>query len=218
MKVAVRVLALAVLTALLSCTYPALAQGGKKQSVLQQADAAWEEQSYCPRAGALSQGAAKRQSLLTTMRWSFALPYLWARQSSGMPLLQPAKLLLNKTTWKARVLYWMGRLYTVVPHQGYKIGDRIYRGQDYPRTEGADKPQQIWLAEEDAQATLSYFERAKVAAQQERELVKHAIFKEPIHRLGFGEEIDLNFDLAAFLPLREYDEFIKALDAKADTR
>jgi tetratricopeptide (TPR) repeat protein len=191
---------------------PVSAQGTKRMTVLQQADAAWNEKSYA-RALELYRKALQGK-VADRDEVEFRIAVSLGKTEQWDAAIAAGETLLAKTQWKARVLYWMGRLHAVVPHQGYKVGGKIYRGEDYPKTAGADKPQQTWLGEEDAQATLSYFERAKIAAQQEAELVKTAIFKTPIHRLGYGEEIDLNFDVAAFLPTREYDEFIKALDAK----
>jgi tetratricopeptide (TPR) repeat protein len=154
---------------------PAAAQGNRKMTVLQQADAAWNEKSYARALDlyrkALQGKVADRDEV------EFRIAVSLGKTEQWDAAIAAGETLLAKTQWKARVLYWMGRLYTVVPHQGYKVGGKVYRGQDYPKLEGAEKPQQIWLGEEDAQATLSYFERAKVAAQQEAELVKTAIFK-----------------------------------------
>ncbi|HEX8235004.1 MAG TPA: MG2 domain-containing protein [Abditibacteriaceae bacterium] len=213
MKTVLRVLALVGLVTMLLCMTPANAQGTKKMSVLQQADAAWNEKSYA-RALEMYRKALQGGRLADRDEVEFRIAVSLGKTEQWDAAIAAGEALLAKTQWKARVLYWMGRLYTVVPHQGYKVGGKIYRGQDYPKIEGAEKPQQVWIAGDDAEATLSYFERAKITAQQESELVKTALFKTPIHRLGYGEEIDLNFDLAAFLPAREYDEFIKALEAK----
>src|SRR5437870_4442994 len=36
------------------------------------------------------------------------------------------------TVWEPRALYWLGRLYLAVPHQGYRVGKRLYRGDNVP--------------------------------------------------------------------------------------
>ncbi|MBV9469317.1 MAG: hypothetical protein JOZ57_08730, partial [Abitibacteriaceae bacterium] len=185
-----------------------------QQDVVQQADAAWNEKSYARalelyrKALANNGVGARREDVEYRVAVSLGKTEQWdAAITAG-------EALLPKTEWKARVLYWLGRLYTVVPHQGYKVGVRTYRGNDYPRVNTAEKPQQVWLGEEDAQKTLDYFEQAKIAAQQEDEKAKRNRYLVAIYPLPWNEEIALNFDLAAYLPTREYAKYIKSLDEK----
>ena len=49
-------------------------------------------------------------------------------------------------------------------------------------------------------------------AQQEREWAKTRRYFAPIHPITWDEEIDLNFDLAAYIPQREQVEFFEALE------
>ncbi|MCJ7823017.1 MAG: hypothetical protein MUQ26_08095, partial [Armatimonadetes bacterium] len=39
--------------------------------------------------------------------------------------------------WGARGNYWLGQLFTGAQHCGYRVGDRLYRGQEYPKLETA---------------------------------------------------------------------------------
>src|SRR5437660_675757 len=55
-----------------------------------------------------------------------------------------------KTVWEPRGLYWLGRLYLGVPHNGYRAGAKVYRGNDVPKVESAEKPEQVVLWEQDA--------------------------------------------------------------------
>ncbi len=92
--------------------------------------------------------------------------------------------------WAARGHYERGLLLNRVPHQGYKVGARVYRGDDYPHTASAEKPEQVSLGDVDNKAALNDFEAAIKAFER----LPHA---------GGGvisEEIDLYFDLAKFLP------------------
>src|SRR5690606_21213459 len=91
--------------------------------------------------------------------------------------------LAEKSLWKARIYYWLGRLYTVMPAQAWKVGDKLYRGDDYPKIEGAEALQQVYLQAENQQKTLDYFERAKIAAPLERDFAMRARLTSPAHFL-----------------------------------
>ncbi len=209
MRTTFRLLMLMCAATMLWRVSPAQAQN----DVLQQADTAWNEKSYARALEGyqkvLAAGAVRDRDEV-----EFRIAVALGKTEQWDKAIAAGEALLQKTEWKARVLYWLGRLYTVVPHQGYKIGDTVYRGADYPKTDKDEKPQPIYVGEEDAQKTLELFERAKIAAQEESEKARRNRYLLPIHPLPYDEEIDLNFDLATWLPTREYDEFIAALDKK----
>ena len=52
-----------------------------------------------------------------------------------------------------------------VPHTGYQVGDRLYRGENVPKAEAAEKPQQVWLYAEDEKHARAAMEAAKRAFQ-----------------------------------------------------
>ncbi|HEY0076529.1 MAG TPA: MG2 domain-containing protein, partial [Abditibacteriaceae bacterium] len=197
-------LALVMLTFLV---VPAQAQG----DALKDADAAWNEKSYA-RALELYRKALNAGNVRDREEIEYRIAVSLGKTQKWDEAITAANALLGKTEWKARVLYWLGRLHTVVPHEGYKVGGKTYRGQDYPKVAGAEKPAAIYLGEEDAQATLDFFEQAKIQAQIERRKAQVSRYSTPIHPLSSEEEIDLNFDLAAYLPTREQAKFIEALD------
>ena len=66
------------------------------------------------------------------------------------------------SVWEARGLYWLGRLYVSVPHQGYRVGSRTFRGQNVPKAEGDDKPVLVMLAERDQRNTRDALEAARI--------------------------------------------------------
>ena len=106
------------------------------------------------------------------------------------------------TVWEPRALYWMGRLYLGVPHNGWKVGKRLYRGNDIPKTNAAEQPEQVFLQEQD-------FLNARDALEAARVLY-------PQFRTGRGvpdEEIQLDFDLAKVLPADP--RYVKWLQAQA---
>ncbi len=191
----------------LFCAVPARAQN----EILKEADAAWNEKSYA-RALELYRKAIVQNQIRDRDEMDYRIAVALGKTQKWDEAIAAANALLGKTEWKARIYYWLGRLYTVVPHQGYKVAGKIYRGEDYPKIEGAEKPQPTYLGEEDAKATLDFFERAKVQAEIERKKVMISRFAGPIHPLASDEEIDLNFDLAAYIPQREQAKFLESLD------
>ncbi len=93
--------------------------------------------------------------------------------------------------WQARGQYETGLLLQAEPHQGYRVGTRLYRGNNYPHTDSAEKPEYVYLQQDDAQAAKTAFE----AAVQDYERLP------PAQRNGAAsEEADLYFDLAKTLP------------------
>ena len=105
-----------------------------------------------------------------------------------------------KGLWAARGHYWLGQLYSVVPHAGYRVGGKVYRGENYPKIEGAEKPEQVYLSDEDAKNALLNFEKAKG-------------FYEQLQPRNEKEEADLNFDLASVLTGSDLTPMVKALIA-----
>jgi len=68
----------------------------------------------------------------------------------------------NEPLWTARAHYQRGLLLNLIPHQGYKVGTRIYRGSDYPHTTDTEKPEYVYLQNDDTLAALADFEQAAV--------------------------------------------------------
>jgi hypothetical protein len=104
--------------------------------------------------------------------------------------------------WAARAHHWLGQLYSVVKHCGYRVGDRLYRGEEYPEIETAEKPEHACLCSEDTENALARLERAKqlyekLTPREER------------------EEADLNFDLVRRLEERDLSPIVRALFALA---
>jgi uncharacterized protein YfaS (alpha-2-macroglobulin family)/tetratricopeptide (TPR) repeat protein len=96
------------------------------------------------------------------------------------------------TVWEPRGLYWLGRLYLGVPHQGWKVGKRVYRGNNVPKTDAAEKPEQVFLHEQDSENALDALEAARVLYPKFRDAQKRLA-------AAHADEIALNFDLARVL-------------------
>src|SRR5689334_12160828 len=102
---------------------PALAQ----DDAMQQAEAAWNEKSYA-RALDLYRKALQAGRVADRDEVEYRIAVSLGKTEQWDAALAAGQDLLAKTVSKARVLYWLGRLYVVVPHQGYKVGDKTYRG------------------------------------------------------------------------------------------
>jgi uncharacterized protein YfaS (alpha-2-macroglobulin family) len=83
--------------------------------------------------------------------------------------------------WAGRAHYQRALLLNLAPHQGYKVGARLYRGSDYPHVTGAEKPEQVQLQSDDRKAALADFEAAVSAYEQATQPVTFTVL------LGHGE-------------------------------
>ena len=175
------------------------------------ADAAYDEKSYA-RAVELYRQLKTAGPVMDEPIVNYRIANALFKMEKWDEALDSANYTLDHFEWKARTLYLLGQIYVKVPHQGYQVGEKIYRGQEYPRVEGAEKPELKYLAQEDQDKALSYFEQAKVAAQRERFLSTNGRFAAPIYPITGREEIDLNFDVAAYLPQVDFDEWIARLE------
>ena len=176
------------------------------------ADAAFDEKSYARAVELYRQIKAAgpvRDEPIVNYRISYSL----FKTEKWDDAIDSANYTLEHSDWKARVLYLLGQIYFKVPHQGYIVNDKIYRGAEYPEIEGAEKPTLQYLSEADQKKTLDYFEQAKVAAQKERYDAAHNRYFAPIYPITAREEIDLNFDLAAYLPSVEFPKYIQKVEA-----
>jgi uncharacterized protein YfaS (alpha-2-macroglobulin family) len=163
-----------------------------RQATPAEADRLYREQSYAAalqryeqlqKAGTIP--AARRDEVQYRVAVCLGKTKQWDRAlAQGIDLVKGHR----GSVWEPRGLYWLGRLYLAVPHQGWRVGKRLYRGSDVPKTEAADKPEQVYLQEQDAQSARDALEAARVYY--------------PTYRAAHhteGEEIQLDFDLARLL-------------------
>ena len=174
-------------------------------SVLEEADRFYEQRSYAealPRyQRAVQEGLAGGREAEIEYRIAMSL----ARCQRWDDAIAAAREFVKRHAdglWGARGQYWLGELLTVVPHEGWQIGERVWRGADYPKVETAEKPEQVWLYEEDRKGAIAAFERAKTLFEGLRPT------SEP-------EEADLSFDLARLLSSEDLVRLANALAAVA---
>jgi TolA-binding protein len=121
----------------------------------------------------------------------------------------------HDTPLEARGQVWRGRLYTQIVHEGYRVGERIYRGNNVPKSDGKHAPEYVSLRGQDARQAEAAFTRAKSLFEHFRS-AKIAPAERP---QLIRDEIELDFDLAHIHAQEESDlnRFdLKAVDWKID--
>ena len=187
------------------------ATDAQKRELRQKADAAFNEKSYARAVELYRQVKAAGPSLDEAII-NYNISVSLFKMERWDDAIKSANYTLENSDWRARVLYLLGQIYVKVPHEGYLVGGQIYRGDEYPKVEGAEKPELKYLGEEDLDKALEFFESAKIAAQKERADARNNRYFAPIYPITAREEIDLNFDLAAFLSQQTFDSFIQRVE------
>jgi uncharacterized protein YfaS (alpha-2-macroglobulin family) len=72
------------------------------------------------------------------------------------------------TVWDARSRAWLMQVFLSMPHSGWKVGDRLYRGEEMPKTEAEARPEPVDLTQEDTRKTVQYGEQAKALYEKLR--------------------------------------------------
>ena len=161
-----------------------------------EADRHYAEKSYAlalPEYQTLLGAAPPKSSNRTELEYRIAVA-LGASQQWDAAVAAWAAFLAahpSEPLWTARAHYQRGLLLNVIPHQGYQVGTRLYRGSDYPHTTDAEKPEYVWLQQDDTQAALADFEQAAVDYDKAADAQAPTAYA--------GEKTDLYFDLARFL-------------------
>ncbi|HEX8551621.1 MAG TPA: MG2 domain-containing protein [Abditibacteriaceae bacterium] len=193
----------AFLLTLLVCAAPlfsSVSSAAPKQSGLEaRANSLWREGSFAravPAFRAAIKSGALRDRDTTRLHFADAL-FQTGRQEAA---LREAQSLLRVTRSRARVWTWLGRASARRSHYGYVINGKTRRDIE-DETSGAHY---VDLSTIDSARALDYFEQAKLQARRERAA------KIP-GALSAGEEIDLNFDLAGYLPDVAGGRFIRDL-------
>ena len=130
-----------------------------------QADRHYAEKSYAlalPEYQSLLTTLPPRSPDRTTLQYRVAVA-LGASQKWDAALAAWADFLAAHGTearWAARAHYQRALLLDKLPHEGYKVGTKVYRGNDYPHVAGAEKPEYVWIQNDDMKAALADFEAA----------------------------------------------------------
>ena len=199
----------------LSCVMPVRSFAQNNPDVLGQAQSAMNEKSYA-RALELLRAAKATGNVREPERVNYEIALALFKSEKWNDAILAANEGLQTANWKARFHYLIGQIYFKIPHTAWKIGDKTVRQDEYPEVKNGETPQQVYLGEGDEKAALQNLELAKTEAERERRDAKTNRYFAPIYPLGWDEECDLNFDLAAFLPQSQFDEFQKSLEPRTD--
>ena len=200
---------------LLLASVPIMAQD--KPDTLAQARQALAEKSY-GRAVELFRAAQAAGAVREPERVQYELALSLFKSEKWDEALAAANTGAQTANWKARFHYLLGQIYVKIPHNGWKIGDKTIRSNEYPPVKEGETPQRVYLADSDQKAALQNLETAKVEAEQERRDAEKNRYFAPIYPLGWDEECDLNLDLAALLPQVLANDWIAALEKRKDTK
>jgi uncharacterized protein YfaS (alpha-2-macroglobulin family) len=181
----------------------------------QQADKAFAEKSYA-RALELYRSVKAAGQVREAEKIDYRIVVSLFKTQKWDEAIDSANFALKSAAWKARFHYLLGQIYVQAPKSGWKLGDKIWRQDEYPTAQGDQKPQRIGLYQQDQKAALEALETAVVEAQKERDLAMRARFAAPIYPLDLQEQSDLYFDLAAYLPQTQFDEFIASMEKRSD--
>ena len=95
------------------------------------------------------------------------------------------------SAWEPRALYWLGRLYLNVPHNGYRVGKKTFRGYNVPKALGNDRPVAVTLDTPDQRNAFDALEAAHVLYTA-RSAESHSTSLR-------ADQIQLDFDLIRLL-------------------
>lgn len=179
-------------TLLCALAAQALYAQGPKVATLAEADRLYLEKSYASALeayGRLLQAGAVPAERKDEVRYRIAVS-LGKSEKWDQALAQSLEFVKTHrgTVWEPRGLYWIGRLYLGVPHQGWKVGKKVTRGNDVPKGAQESQAEPVFLQEQDFANAVDALEAARVLFPKFREQFKTQ-----------ADEIQLNFDLANLL-------------------
>jgi uncharacterized protein YfaS (alpha-2-macroglobulin family)/tetratricopeptide (TPR) repeat protein len=158
-------------------------------SLLPSADRSYEQKSYAHALeryrAALAKGlvpAARRPQVDYRIARCLGLTRQWDAATAEA---QRVAAKYAGGVWEARTRAWMMQLYLAVAHQGFKVGDRYYRGRNVPETDSPAAVEPVDLTDEDYRKAVAFGEQAKALYEK-----LHATLP------STAEEADLDSDLA----------------------
>ena len=165
------------------------------QELVRQGDKSWNEQSYERALEAYRKALAADPKLPNRAEIDYRIMVSLGRAKKWDRAIVAAEsyvVTYHDNVWEARGQVWRGRLYRIVDHNGYKVGKKITRGSDVPKSEGGEAPEPIGLAAEDNQKAEAAMTRAQELFERFRTTRLDSTEREALT----AAEIDLDFDLA----------------------
>ena len=165
------------------------------QELVRQGDKSWNEQSYELALEAYQKALTADPKLPNRAEIAYRIMVALGRAKKWDRAIAAADSYVaayRDTVWEARGQVWRGRLYRMVEHNGYKVGEKITRGSDVPKSERGEAPEQVGLEGEDNQTA----EAAMTRAEELFERFRTARLDPSEREALTAAEIDLDFDLA----------------------
>ena len=109
------------------------------QELVRQGDKSWNEQSYELALEAYQKALTADPKLPNRAEIAYRIMVALGRAKKWDRAIAAADSYVaayRDTVWEARGQVWRGRLYRMVEHNGYKVGEKITRGSDVPKSEG----------------------------------------------------------------------------------
>lgn len=140
------------------------------QELVGKGDSYWNEKSYELAANAYSQALAKDNALPNRAQIDYRLLVAGIRAEKWDAVVAASEAFISKykTTWEARGQVWRGRLYALLPHTGYRVGSKITRGSNVPKSVGAYAPVEMSWEQEDRAKVREAFQRAQTLFERFR--------------------------------------------------
>src|SRR5579871_2346480 len=116
---------------------PVLARQTHKELV-QQGNRHWDEKSYSLAEEAYRNALAADPKLPERPELELRIAIVLLRErewDSAVSAMEDYVKAYRNTLWEARAQIWRGRLYATVSHNGYRVGKKIVRGNDVPKSE-----------------------------------------------------------------------------------
>ncbi|HLK56443.1 MAG TPA: MG2 domain-containing protein, partial [Chthonomonadaceae bacterium] len=176
---------------------PVLARQTPRE-LMQQGNLHWEAQSYGVAAEEYRKALAADPKLPERPELELRIAIALFRQKqwdSAVSAMESYVKAYHDTPWEARAQVWRARLYSLIDHNAYKVGKKLYRGANVPPSEGKEAPQRIELSNEDWARVLESFDRGKKLMERFR----RAPLTVEERRSLTEDEIELNFDLVTTL-------------------
>ncbi len=181
---------------------PTMARQNPKEMSIQ-GDKSWEDGSYEEAADAYQKALSADPNIPNHEEIEYRIAVSLERASkwdAAEAAFDAYVLKYKNTICEPRAQVWRGRLYTQIPHFGYKVGRKFFRGSDVPPSEGKDKPEYVDRSGQDQIAAEESLVRAKVLFYHFRSQKL-----EPAVRNSFlQEEMQDNFDLAVLFAQSGY--------------
>lgn len=134
------------------------------QEWVQEGNRSWNEKSYAQAEEAYRKALTADPKLPERPQLEFRILFALSRERKWDDAIAVSNTLLEEPLQPEVALEAQlrrARLFINTEHEGYRVGQRIYRGYAVPRSEGGNRPVRVDLYEEDREKSIGAFLRAR---------------------------------------------------------